>query len=75
MSYPTLAGLPTRGLAFEQLLENLRLAREACGMLAHLHQTEDGVKDKVMALAWLSVAELLHKMVGKVTELAQGRLN
>jgi hypothetical protein len=74
MPYPTSAGVPTRGLAFDQLLDNLNQARECCGILAHLHQTEDGVKDKVMSLAWLSVAELLRKMVVKVTQIAQGKL-
>ena len=75
MPYQTSGGVPTRGLAYDQLLEHLNQARECCGVLAHLHQTEGAAKDKIMAMAWLSVAELLHRMVRKVTEIAQGRLN
>ena len=73
--YQTSGGIPTRGLVFDQLIENLNQARNCCGMLAHIHQTESGTKDKVMALAWLSIAELMHKIVTKVTALGQGQLN
>jgi hypothetical protein len=73
--WETQAGLPTRGLMYSQMLEHLRQAQENACMLAHLQQTEDGVKDSALAAGWLSIAELFRRVELQVTKLAQGRLN
>jgi hypothetical protein len=59
---------------YEQLIEHLRMGQENCLMLSHLVHTEDGVKDKALALGWQGVAERLRVMQAMVTSMAQGRL-
>lgn len=73
--WETHAGLPTRGLMYEQLLEHLRQAQENAAMLAHLQRTEDGIKDLALANGWLAIAEQFRRIEIVVTTLAQGRLN
>ena len=73
--YQTSSGLPTRGLVFAELIEAMRQVETCCALLAHIHQTEASAKDKVLAMAWLSIAELMRKLVIKVTALGQGQLN
>jgi hypothetical protein len=72
--WETQSGLPTTALMYEQLTEHLILAQENCLMLSHLVHTEDGIKDKALALGWQAVAERLRVMQAMVTSMAQGRL-
>lgn len=72
--YETLAGIPTRGLAFSKLCEHLREAQDAAAMLAHLHNTEGSAMDRTLAHGWLGIEELLKRMVHQVTALAANKL-
>lgn len=67
-------GVPTRGETFAKLLEYVRLAEEQSAMMAHLHNTEDNDKDKLLAKMWLAVSEQFRVTGLKITSLAQGRL-
>jgi len=72
MKYETLAGVPTRGLEFSQMIDNLRHAQEHASMLGHLYADED----KVVAQGFRAVAEMLKLTVINVTKLAtKGQLN
>lgn len=74
LHYETLAGRPTKGLVFAQLIEQLRLAQEAAALLGHLHNTEDNQMDKILAHGWLGISELLKRLTHRVTEMAKGSL-
>lgn len=75
MHYETQAGLPTRGLAYAKLADSLREAQECAITMAHLTALEGTVADKALSNGWLIVAEMLKRMLYKVTEMAQGKLN
>lgn len=67
--------VPTRGEAYAKLAHHLREAQDQAAILAHLANTEDGVKDKALAMGWLAVQEQLKRFVHVVTQMAAGRLN
>ncbi len=73
-NFSTKGGIVTRSETYTMLLHHLDEARDCCAVIAHLHQTEDTDKDRVMAMGWLAVAELQKRMREKVTELAMGKL-
>lgn len=72
--WETQSGLPTPALMFEQAMEHLRQVQENFLMLAHLQQTEDGIKDKALANGWLACAELMRGVQHRITLMAQGKL-
>lgn len=67
-------GLPTQGETFQELLENLIKAQEACARLAFLTGLQGSQMDHTLEKGWLGVSELLKKMQHQVTKLAQGKL-
>lgn len=71
--YETIGGIPSPGTVFAKLIDHLREAQDCCAMMAHLLRTESGLKDDMLAKGWLMVAELLRRMILKVTEMGQGR--
>lgn len=73
MSYETLAGRPTKGLAFAKLTEHLRQAQEAAALLAVLYEDSNSM-DRLLAKGWLGIEELLKRLIHQVTELAKGSL-
>ncbi len=72
--YETIAGRPTKGLAYAKLLEELREAQQSAALLAVLYDGNDQM-DRTLAKGWLGVEELLKRLVNRVTELAKGSLN
>jgi len=64
--------VPTQGEEFTKLLDNLRKAQDNSAMLAHLTRAQGGRKDKAIADGWISVSELLKRIIFQVTKLAQG---
>lgn len=68
-------GLPTRGLTYSKLLENLRESQELCAVMSHLVGLEGTVADKALSNGWLLIAENLRRMERVITDMATGRLN
>ena len=73
-NFATKGGVVSRSDTYLKLIHHLDEARDCASVLAHLHQTEDTDKDRVLAMGWLAVAELLYRMRAKVTDLAMGKL-
>ncbi len=73
-NFSTKGGIVTRSDTYVKLLHHLDEARDCCAVIAHLHQTEDIDKDRVMAIGWLAIADLMKRIREKVTELAMGKL-
>lgn len=73
--YETSAGLPTRGLTYAKLLENLIENEELMILMAHLVKAEGTLADEALGNGWLLMAQMHEKIRRKVTEMAQGRLN
>lgn len=67
--------VPSRGEVFAKLISHLREAQSCIAIMAHLHQTEDSLKDKKLATGWLMMEEMFRTIIHKVTLLGQGRLN
>lgn len=66
--------VPTAGESYAKLAHHLREAQDQAAILAHLANTEDGVKDKALAMGWLAVSEQLKRFVHVVTQMAMGRM-
>lgn len=66
--------VPTQGETFAKLLDHLRSAQDDAAMLAHLTRAQDTSKDRAIADGWISVEELLKRIVHQVTKIAQGHL-
>ena len=73
-NFSTKGGLVSRSDTYVKLLHHLDEARDCAAVIAHLHQTEDTDKDRVMAMCWLAVADMMKRIREKVTELAMGKL-
>ena len=73
-NFSTKGGLVSRSDTYVKLLHHLDEARDCAAVIAHLHQTEDTNKDRVMAMGWLAIANLMKRIREKVTELAMGKL-
>jgi len=73
--YETIGGQVTRGETYAKLCDMLRDAEECCYILGHLHNTEDGSKDALIATGWRGVGQLLEKVRAQIGHLAAGRLN
>jgi len=71
MRYETIGGQVTRGETYAKLMDHLREAQECCYVLSHLHRTESGDKDAILAGMWMAVGEAfrIHQM--KITEMAK----
>lgn len=66
--------VPTQGEEFSKLLHHLRSAQDTCAMLAHLTRAQGSRKDNALADGWISVGELLKRVIFQVTKIAQGKL-
>src|SRR5260370_19780124 len=73
-NFSTKGGTVTRSETYIKLLHHLDESRDCCAVIAHLHQTEDTDKDRVLSMGWLAIAELLKRMREQTTELAMGKL-
>ncbi len=71
---PTFAGQATRSETYTKLLHHLIECQELCAVMGHLHRTEDGKKDELLAHGWLGMSELFKRMQSQVTDLAMGNL-
>ena len=69
--YKTKGGTPSSGETFQQFIEHMRLATEAAAMLGHLEKANG---QEVRGIGWLSIAELLNRMVDSATKLATEKL-
>lgn len=71
--YPTESGYVTRAAVYSKLLDHLREAADMAATLSHLHNTEDGGMDKLIARGWLGIHELLLRLVAQITKLAANK--
>lgn len=67
--------VPSRSEVFAKLTDLIDQLISTTAIMAHLHQTEDGDKDKKLAIGWLMMSEMFKKVRHKVVLLGQGRLN
>lgn len=72
--YPTSGGHLTRGEVFTKILYHIDELRDLCCMMSHLHKTEGGQMDLLLAKGWLGVNEMLAMFRRQVTEMAKGKL-
>lgn len=70
--WETEGGVPTKGLCYSKLLNNIRENQDLASMLAHLYADES----PKMAQGWRAIAEMQGNMAILITQLAtKGRLN
>lgn len=67
--------VPSRGEVFSRLIHHLREAQSQLAVMAHLHRTEDALKDKKLAAGWLMMEEMFRQIIHRVTLLGQGKLH
>lgn len=73
-NFSTIGGVVTRGETYTKLLHHLQEARDMASTMAHLHNTEDGAQDRLVAKGWLGIAELIKRMEHQITQLAMRKL-
>jgi hypothetical protein len=66
--------VPSRGEVFSRLIHHLREAQSQSAIMAHLHRTEDSLKDRKMTAGWLMIEDMLKQQIHKITLMAQGKL-
>jgi hypothetical protein len=71
--YETQGGLPTPGLIYKRISENLRLVQEDCAMMSHFYATEDQLKDQQLSRGWLTMSELFKQIQHKIIMMEVGR--
>jgi hypothetical protein len=71
MKWETQAGMPTKGILYDQIIEKGRELLELYLMMGHIH-ADDDIK---LAKAWHKIAELQEQVLAQVNRLAQGKLN
>jgi hypothetical protein len=71
--YSTSGGIPTRSEAYAKLMHHLSEAADQAAVLSHLHNTEDGQLDKLVAKGWLGVHELMMRLISQITKLAANK--
>jgi len=69
--YSTIGGTHTRGEAFAQLIHHLSEAADFAAMLSHLHNTESGAHDALIATGWRGVHQMLLLVRDKITLMAK----
>jgi hypothetical protein len=69
------AGLPTRGLTYQKMLDNLRECQELAAIMSHLVGLEGTIADQALAQGWIKIAENFARIEKVITHMATGRLN
>lgn len=72
--FETLGGQVTRGETYVRIMDLLRELQDQCYVMAHLHATEDGAKDQLLATGWRGCGEMFKLVQHKVTALAQNKI-
>lgn len=67
--------VPARSEVFAKMIDLVDQIISCAAMMAHLHRTEDGEKDKKLAVGWIMISETFKAIRHKVVLLGQGRLN
>jgi hypothetical protein len=70
-----MSSVPARSEVFVKLIDLIDQLINQTAIMAHLHRTEGGAKDRKLALGWLMMSEAFKAVRHKVVELGQGRLN
>lgn len=67
--YPTSGGQVTRADAYDKFMYHVQEAQDMAYILSHLHNTEDGPMEKVMAKGWFTIGELFKVIRLQVIDL------
>lgn len=71
--FSTLGGVVTKDEAYRKLQYHLDEARNQALVIGHLHKTEDGNMDKLLAKGWYGVEEMLKMMQEQIRQIAMKR--
>lgn len=72
--YERVAGIMTRGETFAKLNESMIEIEELTAMMGHLHATEDGHRDELLASGWRAMSQLIYRMRAQMIKLAKGQM-
>jgi hypothetical protein len=73
-NFETKGGVVTRGECFSKMLHHIDELRDQILVMSHLHMTEDSNKDRLMAVGWRGIEEMLTMLRRQIVELAKGRM-
>ena len=68
--YSTVGGVVTRSEAYTKLMHHLDEAADQAAVLSHLHSTEIGQMDALIAKGWLGVHQMLLLVRDQVRKYA-----
>lgn len=72
-AFSTIGGIPTRDEAYRKLMHHLSEARNQCLIIGHLHKTEDGEMDRLLAKGWFGIEEMLAMIQEQIRQIAMRR--
>lgn len=72
--FSTFAGIATKDEAYRKLMHHLEEAENQALVIGHLHNTEDGNMDKLLAKGWYGVGEMLHNAREQIRRLAMRKM-
>lgn len=72
--FSTIGGIATKDEAYRKLMHHLEEAENQALVIGHLHNTEDGNMDKLLAKGWYGVGEMLHNARVQIQRLARNRM-
>lgn len=73
--YETRAGYVTKDITQAKLLHLIKEAEDCCYTIAHLHRTESGARDELLATGWRAMGQMLALVHHKLIELAKGNVH
>lgn len=71
--YETTAGYVTRAETFAKLLALIKEAEDCCYVISHLHRTETGKREELMATGWRAVGQMLDQVHHQIIQFAKGQ--
>ena len=72
--FSTIGGIATKDEAYRKLMHHIDEAINNAQVIGHLHNTEDGQMDKLMAKGWYGVGEMFVMVKEQIRQLAMKRV-
>lgn len=72
--FSTIGGIATKDEAYRKLIHHLEEAENNALVIGHLHKTEDGQMDALLAKGWYGIGEMLHNAREQIRRLATKRM-
>lgn len=74
MKYETVGGTVTREETYRKITHHLDELEDLCYIMSHLHRTETGRHDELIATGWRAIGQMMKLTREQMRKLAEGRV-